>query len=513
MMFMGKYGVLAYNVKLAIYSDRGTWFIARPEYWDGVPRPATRGDVDAIRQDRIFTALARPLPLIIHEGDGGNGDFTPVGRHVIDFSGVDFSRVRFERADFRGAKLTGARFANATLVECRFDPAGLSGLDCSGAHFSKCDFTGFNLTGTNFSGVRGTDLTFRGATLTDCDFRDATMIEANFAEAKISGGSFAGANLTKAVFGGDQPATFSANVDFAGADLALADFSRTSLLAGEVKSARPKFGNSVDRRTKLAGARVHAGFLGRDWSYLDCTDATIELEVFDGKDLVATFLILPAANFAGKSLAGAQFHFAILPGARFGNCDLQRASFRGAVLGASDFSGADLGLADFGEADLSGAGFSGAYLKGAKFTRSLLLMTDFSNAFAAQADFTAIRDRRMQGVSFNHSCLVSASFHNVEIVAGPDRRSTFTGACLLGTNFSGAKLTDVTLTNAKLASKAGTIKVILEPRARDGELRYEPTQLSPDITGPSTLCPDGRPGRCTNEQLITDVPDTWSLRS
>ncbi len=142
-----------------------------------------------------------------------------------------------------------------------------------------------------------------------------------------------------------------------------------------------------------------------------------------------------------------------------------------------------------------------------------LLITDFSSAFTAQADFTAIRDRRMRSVSFNYACLVSANFHNVEIIGGPDRRSSFTGACLLGTNFSSATLTGVTLTNAKLSSKAGSIKVILEPLARAGELKYEPTQLSPDITGPSTLCADGRDGPCTREHLITDVPDTWSLRS
>jgi uncharacterized protein YjbI with pentapeptide repeats len=239
---------------------------------------------------------------------------------------------------------------------------------------------------------------------------------------------------------------------------------------------------------------------------------------FNGDDLVANSLILPNASFAGISLRRARFEFAVLHGARFANCNLEDASFRGAVLtgsassGAADFSGANLGLADFTDANLRGVGFSGTLLKGAKFISSLLLLTDFSNAFLAEADFTGIRDRRMQGVSFNHAFLLRAKFQDVEISGIDGRPTSFTGAYLLGTNFVRAKLGDVTLSKAKLASEPGTINVSIAPPwdAHD-PMTYPPTQLPPEITNARTTCPNGQPGRCTREQLTTTpVPDTWT---
>ena len=517
MMFMGRYAADYDPETYLLYSDRGTWFVVG--FYDGTPQPITRDRLDLIRRSRVRT---RPLPLIIHEGDGGNSDFTPVGRHAIDLSGVDFERVQFHGADFRGAKLTGARFVKARLTECRFDKGALAGLDFSGAHLSNCDFSGFDLTGTNFSGATFSDVTFRGATLSDCDFREAKMAGANFAGAKFAGGTFAGANLARAVFGGASPATFSANVDFAGANLELADFNGTSLLKGEVRSARPRFGTSPETRTKLAGARIHTGFFGNDWSNLDLTGAEVVFDPdFDGDGLVANSLILPNGDFAGRSLKRARFRFAVLPGARFANCNLEDAEFSGAVLvasgssGAADFSGANLGLAEFGGANLRGVGFSGAVLKGAKFASSQLALTDFTNAFLAEADFTSIQDRRMQGVSFNNAFLLRAKFQDVEIGGSSDGRPTsFAGAYLLGTNFTGAKLGDVTLTNAKLPSQPGTINVIIAPPWDPHEpMTYPPTQLPPEITNERTTCPNGQPGRCTREQLTTPVPDTWTQPS
>ena len=363
----------------------------------------------------------------------------------------------------------------------------------SGSDFTPLGKHAIDLSGADFSGVRLERADFRGATL--------------------AGTSFAGANLTGAVFGGDKPATFGGNVDFTGANLDGADFTNASLLSGEVKSVRPRFGTSAGTRTKLAGANVHTGFLGRNWSYLDCTGATIVFDPgFDGEDLVASFAILPSVDFAGRRLAGAKFIDAQLAGAHFGNCDLEDAQFNGALLEGADFSGARLGLADFSQADLSGVVFVGTNLKGAKFRGSLLLLTDFSNAFLAEVDFAAIGGRRMQGVSFNNACLVSADFRNVEMREGPGRRvPSFSGALLLGTDFRGAGLTEAILTNAKLADTEGTITIILAPRRGPTQmLRYEPTRLPPDKTGAKTRCPDGAPGPCTRERLRTpNIPTVW----
>jgi uncharacterized protein YjbI with pentapeptide repeats len=424
--------------------------------------------------------VTRPVPYIVADWDGADANFTSLGSHDVELSGWDFSRVNFKGADFRRTTLTDVKFKN--VEGARFEGAELRNVDATGANLSKANFTG----------------------------------------ATIIGGSFAGANLTGAVFGGASPATFRENVDFTGANLELANFTGTSLMPGEVTMGRPRFGTSVDRRTILARTRVHTGFLGRDWSCLDCAGATIVFDPdFDSDELVANFAILTGVNFAGRSLAGAQFQSAVLHGAHFANCNLEDASFQGAILGgsgagtAADFSGARLGLANFSDADLSGVGFSGASLKGAKFTNALLLTTDFSNAFVADADFIAIRDRRMQGVSFNNACLVSASFRGTTVTRGDSGRPTsFTGAILLGADFTGATLAEATLTNAKLASRPGTITAILAPRGDEPPetivMTYEATQLRPEATGPHTRCPDGAGGPCSRERLITpSVPDTW----
>src|SRR5262249_12655616 len=156
---------------------------------------------------------------------------------------------------------------------------------------------------------------------------EAKLSGTNFTGAKIAGVSFAGADLTRAVFGGVRPAaTFSRNVDFAGANLELAFFSNTSLLKGEVSSARPRLGTSAGTRTNLTGAKIHTGFLGSDWSNLDLTGAEVVFDPdFNSDDLIANSLILHNANFAGRSLQRAQFKFAVLPGARFANCNLEDA--------------------------------------------------------------------------------------------------------------------------------------------------------------------------------------------
>lgn len=444
-------------------------------------RKTLREFMDWAQCNQLYVRIVtRPLPYILADWDGAGANFTYLGTHHIELSGWDFSRVNFKGADFRETTLTDVKFRNAE--NARFEGAELRNVDATGANLSKANFSG----------------------------------------ATIVGGSFAGANLSGAVFG-FPPATFRDDVDFTEANLELADFRGTSLMPGEVKLVRPRFGTSVDRRTNLARAWVHTGFLGRDWTCLDCADATIVFAPdFDSNDLEANFAILTGANFAGRSLVGAQFKSAVLHNAHFANCDLDDAMFQGALLGgsdagglAADFSGARLGLADFADADLSGVGFSGANLKGAKFTNALMLTTDFSNAFIAQADFTAIRDRRMQGVSFNNACLVSASFRGTDVTRGDSGRPTsFADAILLGVDFTGATLAEATLTNAKLAAQPGTITAILAPRRGAPPetivMMYEATQLRPEATRPGTRCPDGAGGPCSRERLITPgVPDTW----
>jgi uncharacterized protein YjbI with pentapeptide repeats len=342
----------------------------------------------------------------------------------------------------------------------------------------------------------------------------AVLSLAIFSGATIDGVSFAEASLAGATFTGATPAAFSNNVDFGGADVQLADFSQTSLVSGKVKANRPKFGTTVDTRTKLAGANIDTSLLGNDWSYLNCEGATFIFAAGFGVDFKANFAILSRCNFSGKKLVKAEFKSALLQGASFGKCNLDGAKFHQAILSSSagitsaDFTGSILTLADFQDADLTGVSFASTNLQQAVFTNSLLVQTDFSNAYAPQVDFEKIRDRQMQGVSFVGACLVSAKFKETMLSAS-GRPPSFAGALLMGTEFKSASLADAVLTDAKLSRAPGKLKVTLKSLDTD-ELNYQATELPPSITGRATKCPNGSPGPCTVESLTTDVPTDWT---
>ncbi len=501
----------------------------------------------------VFFARGVTEMTLTHEAF--DSDFTKLGNHVIDLSGADLSAVKFGRADFRGAKLEGAKFTYAILGQSQFDPDALAGLDLSRAvlverKLDNLDLTGTNLTGAilsgtsilgstfsrtkldgaildhatlsgtfteaTFVGAKGMEPSFENATLTRCTFDRARFAAARFSGATLDNVSFAGAMLARSNFAGGKPATFANGVDFGGVDLQSADFTGAAMEAGKVKSNPPRFGGSLEKRTKLVNAKLHTGFLGRNWRYLDCSGATITFAADFSGELDASFATLPQCDFGSRPLYAAKFVSATLHGANFAHCDLEDSDFTNAILSGTDpgikaanFNHANLIQAKFIGADLSGASFSFANLMAAKFTSSLLQLTDFTNAFVAQVDFTAIRDRRMAGINFAGACLVSARFQQTTIRAFSGKAPSFTNAILLGTNFTGATLHDADLTGAKLAGQRGTIVA----RVRDAQfdLEYDPTQLPPSITGPQTHCPDGRFGPCEAPRLITEVPKEWVM--
>lgn len=544
-----------------------------------VPWPRTvNGPVSGIDLEELARAAAGeilpggidiPIPVPYARASGplqldpgwipadGNDDFSPLGKHSLDLSQSDYSGMRFGKASFREANLAGTKFAKATFDGGSFSKVDLTGADFSGAvlHATFEDCTGSNtsfkgavlaktriqatLTNATFSGALGA-ADFAGSTLTRCDFTDAVIPGTSFSGATLRGGtykavlslaafpgatldgvSFAGANLAGATFTGAQPATFSNDVDFGGAEVQQADFSNTTFTAGRVKASRPRFGTTAGTRTKLAGATIDTALLGNDWSYLDCAGATLQFDAGFGVGLKANFAILDRCNFSAKKLYKAEFKSASLHGAGFGNCDLDTAQFQQAVLGtsssgitAADFTGSQLTLADFTDADLTGVSFASTNLQQAKFTNSLLMQTDFTNAYAPQVDFENIRDRQMQGVSFAGACLVNALFKETTISAASGKPPSFAGALLMGTQFKGASLADAVLTNAKLSKVAGKLEVTLKPLpgevADTDELSYGATDLPPSITGSATKCPDGSSGPCTVPSLTTSVPTEWT---
>ncbi|HYO79687.1 MAG TPA: pentapeptide repeat-containing protein [Thermoanaerobaculia bacterium] len=486
--------------------------------------------------------------------DATGADFGPVGAHAIDLSGLDLSGVNFRGADFRGAKLQGCSFRYTVLTEAQFDGDALHGVDCSHATIANTVINGMDLGGTDFTGAtfsRGgfvecnlggakfdravfTDWNFIGRGLListsfreargTTSFTDCVMMNCDFTGARLPNVEFKSLTLTGARFNGAvlngsrwRDCEFK-NVDFGGATLAGADFTGASLTAGNVKPNPPKFGSSPATRTRFNNATLHTAFLGLDWSYCDFTNAKIDFAAdFQGRELNAAFAVLPRVNFAGKVLREANFQSAVLHGASFANCDLDSAVFTDALLNRSgewtgaDFTSARLGLADFSRADLTGVTLTSAFLKGAKFRNTLMQLTDFANAFLAEVDFTAIRDRRMSGVSFVNACLVSAVFRETAFSSYDAKASNFSKSILLGADFTGASLADSILSNAKLSSAGGTIVAILPPRGASTEpkrmtLTYKATVLPPALTGPQTRCPDGNSGPCDARRLDTGTP-------
>lgn len=484
-----------------------------------------------------------------------SADFSPFRGIPVDFSDADLSGVMFGNIDFRPAIVQRTRFRYAALNRCTFGSGQLAGLDLSHATLERANLGGFDLTGTTldgavlletnfteatlenaslrgaqlddatfdrakaggaaFDGAIGIGMSFAGATLANATFERARFGQPEFAGAKLAGASFKNALLGAARFaakpGGPGVPDLS-GVDFDNADLMGADFTGVDLTVCKTPARPPRFGQAIERRTRFVRAKLASSFLGNDWSYIDATDAAISIDAsIEGAGFKAVHAILPKIAFAGRHLAKADFRFAHLREARFGGCVLTEAKFGGGgTLEGVDFTDANLEDAHFIDADLKSAVFAQAWMYGARFEGSDLSNTNFSSAMLAQVNFTGIKDRRLAGVNFARACLVSADFRNVGAPRSDSTRTTFSGACLAGANFSAAALGDVILTGAQLSAGDGTIVVSHRFSPNGRTFRYRRTSLAPDRTGTDTTCPDGHRGQCSIERLTSvPVPDEW----
>lgn len=483
-----------------------------------------------------------------------SAEFSPVGGVQVDLSGADLSGVVFGAVDFSPANLTGTLFAYATLGQARFGKTQLTGRNLEHASLIGADLRNMDLTGTVFDNAQMTNARLANATLTNAKFRKTQIDGADFYCANATGASFDGATgiqpiflgttLTTATFVGARlgnaafsggtldrtsfkdallaGASFCArsdgtavarltSVDFENTDLRSADFTGVTLNTGSPPARAPRFGGSLETRTRFVRATVAAKLIGNNWSYIDATGATFTIDAsIDGNKLTAVHAILPKMSFAGRKLPEADFTSADLRQARFGECALKDAKFGQAVLEGADFTSANLEGADFTSANLVSSVFAKAWLSGAKFERSVLAGTNYSSAMLAQVSFTGIQGRSLSGVNFAGACLVSADFKDVAAPRAGSTQTNFSTACLAGADFTGATLSDVILTGAQLSSRAGELKVVHPVRAAGKVFSYDKTKLLPRATGPDTTCPDGGGGMCTDERLFSRaVPAEW----
>lgn len=483
-----------------------------------------------------------------------SADFSPFRGFAVDLTDADLSGVVFGAVDFRLAIVRRTRFHFAAIQHCTFGPRQLTGLDLRHAMLEKANLRGFDLTGTlldgaallqtnlteatleraslrgaqldeaifdranaagaAFDGALGVALSFAGATLTNATFERARLGQPEFAGATLAGASFKDALLGAARFAAKPQGPGAADltgVDFDNADLMAADFTGADLTVCKMPARPPRFGRTVERRTRFVRAKLTSRFLGNDWSFIDATDAAIDIDAsIESARLRAEEAILPKIVFAGRNLTGADFTRAKMQEARFGGCVLVEASFDDAMLEGADFTGANLEDANFNNAKLPSSVFAEAWLYGATFDHALLLNTNFSSAMLVQVDFRNIVGNALAGVNFARACLVSADFRNVNASPAGATRTTFSVACLAGADFSAALLGNVILTGAQLSSANGSIVVSHTWRPNGRTIYYTPTILPPARTGSDTTCPDGGRGPCSIERLRSvPVPDAW----
>jgi len=447
-----------------------------------------------------------------------------------NFAFASLKNVALARPVFSGSQLVSIDATEASLIDARFGRltaedlfehirprAGLRGnpLD-NAAAINLANFSKAILSRARFDGVRITESQFHDAKMDKTILSGSTLYWTSFKDADLAGADFSArdAEYLNGVFQRDpSPVASFDNVDLDHANLQGSNF-RGAMLSGKVKHARlPQRDTSKAVFMCLAGATFRSALLGKDWSYIDASGATIELDLPSDTDVIgfkARQSILPMMDFAGLRLPDANFEAAQLRNMRFGNCQLEGVKFGKALLEGADFTGANLQDADFSHATLMHANFASTWMWGATFSGTVLTGANFASAMLAEVNFKGISDGQLSYVNFSGACLVSASFSNIKAPSSGDRRTNFSSACLAGADFAGASLKDVVLTSAQLAAQAGTITVVHRLKPEGKELSYERTALDPSITGPNTTCPDGKGGTCSIKQLHHfAVPKRW----
>jgi uncharacterized protein YjbI with pentapeptide repeats len=511
-------------------------------------------DLEALFQNLSSDEVLAPgISLLRFMRRFEHADFSPFAGRQVDYSDQDLSGVIFGAADFRPARIERTKLAYATINRCTFGRQQLAGLDLRNAVMSDMDLSGFDLSGTlldnavmngvklvgavlDGASLRGTLLDradFNGARAAGAVFDGARGVNTGFEGAMLAGASFAGARLGLARFGGATltqvsfkdallfNASFAAlpegafvGADFDNADLRGADFSGAQLADCQVPARLPQLGRTERERTRFVRATVPMLLLGRDWSFIDATEARVPLDaalLSGGTPFRAVQALLPRIDFAGYDLEGADFTGAQLTEARFSRCLLEDAHFENAVLEGADFTNANLEGADFKNAKLQSAVFAQAWMLNAQFMSAALSGANFTAAMLAEVNFTAIEGRNLSGVNFARACLIAADFKGVRATRAGSTRTTFAAACLADADFTGATLTDVMLTDAQLSAGNGTITVFHPQWQPTGMPRsYARTRLLPAQTGADTTCPDGRSGLCSDQRLRSKpVPGEW----
>jgi uncharacterized protein YjbI with pentapeptide repeats len=376
-----------------------------------------------------------------------------------------------------------------------------TGEDYTYVDISGEDWTKVNLPSSTWglANLAGTD--FTGATLTGADFTGANLAGTIFTDATLDGANFSGATL--------------ANVNLSGASLLGTNFSGANL-TDVVSDAAPKFSTDRTNPTNFSGATVPIAFIGTTtWTALNLSNATILNLPTALPSLNADYANLSGLSFSGIAMPQASFDTATLRGCDFSDCNLNSTIFSSAVCDAEGttnacvFAGAYLMNAAFDSAVLTGVDFSGSWLWGSKATvvGATITLANFTDAYLAGVDFSGMPDEKCAGVVFDGACLVGATLGSNLIGYQGMNAVSFVGAALQGADFTGAGMAGVVLTNAAVATKNGTLKIVA-PSPPSGmiplpsSITYTATVNIPAASDSTTVCPDGEMGPCSGAKLV-----------
>lgn len=402
-------------------------------------------------------------------------------------------------------------------IPWRSAPMDLSGVDLSGAEIKGLSLQGRDLTGADLG----------SAQLDNVDLTSANLSNADMRRASLSGTGLTGANLR------------GVNFD-------------STVLTGARFSPQPDWSRDPAKRTILTNATVSVAILGRNWSYLHLTGASVAgLEGdLSGRDadsgINASNIIFRSAPMSGCRFQYARFDGADLTAAFLNDAELAHCSMVGTILYDANLSGATLSYASMNSAKLGGAGasqaedsarLSYAFMPGVVLTNAELYGVDLSYAqiyAGAKVDSAHLEDAdlsnanlcgmdltqaHMKGVNLTGATLVNCNFNGVDLSPSEGNKpSSLTGAHLQGADFTATNLNGVNLSGAGIALAAGTISVKRNDE-KGAEIAvdetYKATVIAIGQGDKSTIWPDRSRGvlRDTAQLEIPEPPKPTCIPS
>lgn len=521
-------------------------------------------------QSTIFTTGHPQFHILLISGSGFGLDIT--GQNFADGGYIH----SIADTDFTGANLTNANLStlpDLSVAGCNFTRATLTGAILTGVqNLNKATWKGANLTDTDLSqvdpkGVTGIDFstaTLTGAKLSNgkplsgnlkygsAKFNRSNLTNAHMASISCQSADFTGATLT----GADLTGADLTNADLTGADLTGTKLAGTILTGATLSGTifddcdvsttifgpAPRFGSSVDTRTRFRSANVSATGLGSNWSYIDLTGANIVDIPKSIVNFIADGALLPLRlNLQEVDLANGSFQGAQMYGIQLQNANLCCANLRGALMQGANLNQANLTSAnltnawlivrenvELGDANKRDSAtavgafmfntiLDGAHCDGVDFSRATFVTAEvigpqqasavgafmnlakFNSAYLEKAVFNGAQ---LSGANFSDSSMIGASFQNNGTTPtqlqpyndnGAATNSSVSGAHLEGADFTGANMDGVDMSGSYTSVGSGPFQKEFTNYDKKSKVpvsfTYDNTKLGNLTT--SSICPNG----------------------